>query len=512
MRIFVVRRLATARRVSGARSTAIGSGAPEGRANGRPWARAAGAALVVLAMMAGIGPIAGVAQASALGTCTDSWVGPAKGTSSWSDAADWSRRSVPNTGTAVCINKSGTYTVVVVGYTPIGALHIGATSGDPTLELKGVGSDTFLGFASASTVGGVGRRGTLALNPSRSYDVALGGKGSLTITSGGRLSTFGPAGAKGALVQVPLVNQPGGTVALNAPSNTVEYGTGAVNSGTFKVARAAALAVESGSSFTQSAGTLAAEGAITLFNGTFTLAGGSASGGPVLLSNAALVDGLGSIGFNLTGTSSLSGNIPAGQTVTLATNDADTNVFLLGATTVRGALVIEPSATHSVALAGKGSLLIAPGGKLSTSGLAAGQPVYVRVALTNEAGGVVDLAAPSDFEYGPATVNSGTIDVVPGGELALSSGSTLTNEATGELGVTIDATTGLVSGISGPGESLDGTLAVTTLGSPSAGATYVVVDGPVTGKFSADAFGSHSYSVQYAAGTVSSNEVVLTAG
>lgn len=186
--------------------------------------------------------------------------------------------------------------------------------------------------------------------------------------------------------------QPGGTVALAAPSNTVEFGTGAVNSGTFQVARGAALVVESASSFTQSAGTLAAAGAITLFNGTFTLAGGSESDGPVLLADAALVDGPGTIGFNLTGTSNLSGDIPAGQTVTLTTNDADSNVFLLGSTTVRGALVIAPS------------------------------------------------------------------------------------------------------------------------GSLSAGATYVAIDGAVTGKFSAYAFGSHSYSVQYAAGTVSSNEVVLTAG
>jgi hypothetical protein len=462
--------------------------------------------------MAGIGPIGSVAQAGAEGTCTDSWVGPVKGTSSWSEAADWSTGRVPGTGTAVCINKAGTYTVVVVGYTPVGALHIGATSGDPTLKVQGAGSDSFLGFASASTVGGAGRHGTLDVNPSRSYYVALGGKGSLTIASGGRLSTFGPAGAKGADVELRLINQPGGTVSLAAPVNTIEYGTGAVNSGKFQVARGASLAVESGSSFTQSGGTLAAAGAVTLFNGTFTLAGGSESGGPVLLANANLVDGPGTIGFRMTGTSSLSGNIPAGQTVTLTTDGADSNVFLLGPTTVRGALVIAPSATHFVALAGKGSLLVAPGGMLSTSGLAGGQAADIRVALTNEAGGLVDLAAPSDFQYGPATLNSGRIEVVQGGELSLSSGSTLSNEAAGELGVTVDATTGVVSGISGLGVSLDGTLAVTTLGSLSAGATYVAIDGPVTGKFSAYAFGSHSYTVQYGPGKQSSNQVVLTAG
>ena len=89
------------------------------------------------------------------------------------------------------------------------------------------------------------------------------------------------------------------------------------------------------------------------------------------------------------------------------------------------------------------------------------------MALTNDAGGVVDLAAPERFRVGPAR-ELRHHRCRPGGELALSSGSTLTNEAKVTRGH-IDAITGVVSGISGPGESLDGTLAVTTSARPALG-------------------------------------------
>ncbi|HTW10315.1 MAG TPA: hypothetical protein VME46_22615 [Acidimicrobiales bacterium] len=469
------------------------------------------AAIVASGVICAAGPLNSTAQAGAQGLCTDSWVGPGTGTSQWYDGANWSTGKIPAGTSLACINKAGTYVVVLPGYASVQSLRLGATAGNPTLEVLGAGSNAFFGSASVSTVGGDGTRGTLELHPGASYYAALGGKGAFSIAPGGTLTTSGAAGAKPAYVQAHLTNQAGGTARLDAPSNIFEYGIAAVNSGSFQLPRSAALVVESGSSFTQAGGTLALGGTLTLIGGKFVQAGGSESGGPALLEGADLVDGPGALGFDLTGVSILSGDIPSGQTVTLTTHFSDSTVFLSGSTSVKGTLAMEPSASHYVALSGKGSLTVASGGTLATSGPAGAQPVHIRVPLTNQAGGSVEIASPSDFEYGPATVNSGNLRVAEGGELVLSSGSTLRNAPTGTIGVTVDATKGAVSGISGAGVSLNGTLAVTTLGSPAAGSSYVVIGGPVSGEFSASSFGHQSYSVRYTAGSVSSNEVVLTA-
>lgn len=78
------------------------------------------------------------------------------------------------------------------------------------------------------------------------------------------------------------------------------------------------------------------------------------------------------------------------------------------------------------------------------------------------------------------------------------------------LGVTVVASPRTVWGISGPGVTLDGTLAVTTVGSPAVGCSYFVIGGPVTGRFSVYAFGHEAYSVRCTSGRASSNEVLLT--
>ena len=75
-----------------------------------------------------------------------------------------------------------------------------------------------------------------------------------------------------------------------------------------------------------------------------------------------------------------------------------------------------------------------------------------------------------------------------GGLYTLSGGSTLTSSSTATLGVTANGTSG-TGGITGPGVSLAGTLAVSTVGSPALGLTFTPIPGPVTGTFSALSFG-----------------------
>ena len=67
-------------------------------------------------------------------TCTDSWQGPATGSTDWNaSAANWST-GFPTSSSVVCISEPGTYTVTLTSGTTVGALQVGgATSGTQTL-------------------------------------------------------------------------------------------------------------------------------------------------------------------------------------------------------------------------------------------------------------------------------------------------------------------------------------------------------------------------------------------
>jgi hypothetical protein len=367
-------------------------------------------------------------------------------------------------------------------------------------------------------IGGTTVKGTLVLDSSAKGLADLDGArgAALTVGSGGKLSVSGPLGSSAAAtIAVPLTNEAGGTVDI---TGSTDMGMGEVtvaNSGTFDIAHGALVYVPQ-DSFTQSAGTLAVRGTLTVAGSasTFTLAGGRESGGPVkLVGGATLVEGPGTMGFDITGNVYLKGDIPAGQTVTVDGGSTNSDVNLIGGTTVKGTLVLDSSAKGLADLDGaRGvALTVGSGGKLSVSGpLRSSAAATIAVPLTNEAGGTVDIATRTGLAAGTPTVNSGAFDIVHGGQVVLSGGSTLTNEATGTLRVTVDAGTKTVSGIAGPGVALNGTLAVTTMGSPAVGSSYVAIGGPVRGKFSAYSFGRQHYSVRYTSGKASTKEVLLT--
>jgi ribosomal protein L24E len=174
-----------------------------------------------------------------------------------------------------------------------------------------------------------------------------------------------------------------------------------------------------------------------------------------------------------------------------------------GAPTIHGTLALKP-ATGSAGLGaqnGNGSLSVASGGVLSSSGAAGSALALVDIPVTNAAGGTVTIGAPSTvFRYGAQVSNSGTVSVTQGGHLDMSS-TTLTNTATGTVGVTVNATNATTSGISGA-VTAAGTLAVQTIGSPAVGSTFVPITGPVSGTFAAFAFGPHAYTVTYPSGSV----------
>jgi PKD domain len=419
---------------------------------------------------------------------------------------------------AMDFNASGTFTaaggaesgnpVTVTGGTIADSAMTGAIlidGGSPTLTgtipasqtvtVSGASTSTGATLPSTLTVDG-----TLAQVVSADGYTILSGAGSVTVGSGGNFSTSG-ASTNAAYIRVPLTNDAGGTVSLGAPDTDQDDGTLTTNSGSFSVT-AGTYALTASSGFTQSAGTLTVTGAMD-FNasGTFTAAGGAESGNPVTvtagtiadsaMTGAILVDG---------GSPSLTGTIPASQTVTVSGASTSTTLTIPSTVTVDGTLAQVVSADGYTVLSGAGSVTVGSGGTYATSGTSS-NAAYLRVPLTNQAGGTMTIGAPATTQdEGTATNNAGTLQVTDGGHLGLSSSSTLTS--TGTLGVTVDSSTG-VSGISSSATvTVSGTIAVTTVGSPTLGNTYDAISGPISGTFTGFSFGPDYYVVSYPADEV----------
>jgi hypothetical protein len=373
--------------------------------------------------------------------------------------------------------------VTLTGSIPSGqTVTVDGSAGNSTLDLGTAVTDS----------------GTLVQNASPSGYALVEGD-PLTVASGGALSTSGSSTSQTAYLREPLTNQAGGTVTIGSFSTLQDQGTLDSNAGSFTVSASGNLTLEGGSSFTQSAGTLTVAGSMSENSGTFTESGGAESGNPVVLTGGTLADSAGPGSFLTQGTVTLTGTIPPGQTVTVDGSAGNNSTNLGSAVTDNGTLVLNASPNGFALLSGVG-LTVASGGVLATQG--GSSNAYLRTPITNQAGGTVTIGAPTTVQdEGTLTANSGTLQVASGGLYTLSGGSTLTSSSTATLGVTANGTSG-TGGITGPGVSLAGTLAVTTVGSPALGSTFTPIPGPVTGTFSALSFGPRAYAVTYPSGSV----------
>jgi hypothetical protein len=366
-----------------------------------------------------------------------------------------------------------------------------------TVTVDGTSTDVALSLASV-----VIDDGTLSLAPTANGYADLNGAGGVSVASGGVLSTAASSGAQPAYLQTPILNQSGGKVAIGAPNTEQDEATQTTNDGTFTVSSTAALTLSGNAAFANS-GTLTVSGAMSQSGGAFAQSGGSESGKPVVISDAYLVDSAGKGSFDVDGSSYLFGTIPAGQTVTVSGASTDVALDLPTAVTVQGTLSLAPTSSGYANLDGPGGVTVASGGVLSTSGVGGSEPAYIQTPVLNESGGKVTIGAPNtQQDDGTQTTNSGTIQVTNGGNLALSGDAALTNMSDGVLGVTIDATTDVASGISGPNLIAAGELSVTTVGTPKAGTAYTPIGGPVAGAFSSLSFGAHRYVVSYPSAAV----------
>ena len=333
----------------------------------------------------------------------------------------------------------------------------------------------YLGALTLTLPSAVTDDGNLTLGNYDDVTLAATGSGSLTVAGGGTLSTTGPANENDdpVYIDVPVINRSGGTVSIGAiPGGYDTY-------------------LNTGGSFTQSPGAaLTVSGVLIVSSGVrFTESGGTESGNPVQLAGGTLADSGGSGAFEFTASSTLSGTIPSGQTVAAGGFDSQALTLTLpSAVTDDGNLTLGGFYPVTVAATGSGSLTVAGGGTLSTTGPANenDDPVYIDVPVINQPAGTMNIGAiPGGYSTylntGATVTNEGTLQVANGGSLVMNGGS-LANTDTGTLGVTVNGTAG---GISGSGVTLDlgSTLAVGTVGSPTSG-TFAPISGPVTGTFS----------------------------
>jgi hypothetical protein len=472
----------------------------------RPGFRWAAAALGVA--IAFLGPANAVASAAAAPRaavmCTDNWVGPASGTSNWATAADWSA-GVPNgNSTVACIQKAGTYTVQAT--TPgDGAAAIvvgGAASGTQTLQIEGIN----FGITQPSEVL---KRGVLSLTPTSSAGAAISATGttiSLTIAHGGTLSSAGTSSVAADIATPLLINK--GTVTLAAASNDDNTGT-TTDKGSFTVASGATL-TSSSTDFIHSAGKLTVHGTFNNEN-TFTQSGGKETGNPVVQHAGTFVDSGGTGSFTIQQTT-LTGTVPAGQTLTaLGSDQVGTSTTGL---TVRGTLTCE---TPSGAEAGSTlytdnntapGITVASGGTLSTTGpgnLSAEIDANLSADIDVDAGGTLTVANPATtFDQGTVytLTNSGTVQVTATGYLDIGGNDIVDSTSTGTIGVTVGSNVTLPDGTiydtSNRGFTASGTLAVNTVGSEAGGDVITDTNGLAT-TFSSLSFNpaSDTYTVSY---------------
>jgi hypothetical protein len=394
--------------------------------------------MAVVIAVASLGSIALVSlvtatPSAALQTCTDNWVGPTTGTTNWNNSSsDWST-GFPNATSVACISAAGTYTVELTASASVGTLQIGgATSGAQTvLDDGAAGSiDLSLGATTSTLESG----GTLTFESGASGNASLVGTTgtNLTVGSGGTLSTEGSTNA--VQIQVPVTNQAGGTVTIGAANTAQNDTTLTTNDGTFTVSSGGAYNLGGSSNFTQAAGTLNLTGAFSENSGTFTQSGGAESGNPVGLTGGTLADSAGTGAFLATGSITLSGTIPSGQTVTDDGAAGSIDLSVNSPVTVDGNLTLESGSSGNDTVTGSGSLVVASGAQLTTEGST--NAVQIQVPLTNQAGGTVTIGAVNTAQNDTTlTTNDGTFTVSSGGAYNVSGSSTFT-QAAGTLTVT----------------------------------------------------------------------------
>jgi fibronectin-binding autotransporter adhesin len=410
------------------------------------------------------------------GPGSTSWINPSGG--DWNVAGNWSN-GVPGTGCDAVIALAGTYTVFATSGGPLG-VTLGGSSGTQTLQILGTtnaGSPQDALFNVGADNLTVHASGVLQLTGSGSNT------GGATITGGGTIVNSGlvetdlgvSGGTTNRDIQNGVTNNPGGTVALNADTNTCGCGGTHhwTNDGTIITAPGTTstfTGTAQGVLFTQTTGSFVNQGR-ALISGGFTNAGGTTSGNPIEFcgtsldahgSGAASFEfdplpelncGAGGVGGNLTGdigpnTTVLVHNTTSAATVSLSLNPSITN---------HGTLTFDGGPGQDQ-LVGNGSTPFTNAGTLNLNAASGAPSTHFVSHVTNT--GTLDVGPGSNADIaGPFTDAGGAVNVAPGGNFSTSSatvsGGTLTVNGTFDPGGTLPLTGGILQGTGTIAQSVD---------------------------------------------------------
>jgi hypothetical protein len=374
--------------------------------------------------------------------CTDDWLNPVSG--DFNTGSNWSTGAVPGSSDLACIIAPGTYTVTMNQGNTVGALVLGngnSANGTQTLENPGHNSFLNLNGPSAIQAGGV-----LDLN---SVDGNYSGISGGSLTNSGTLSTTEGYGSQ-RYIRTNLTDTATGTLTIGDFDTRFDQNYPLFNSGTVNVLPGGGWSFTGGGTLTQKAGTMTL-GGLVLQNGTFAAAGGTLTG-QATLSNSTLSDAKGKGLFILQCTNTLSGSIPAGQTVNIQGNGCGGANTTLAGTSVTNGGTLQMDSTNGQSSLIQGSPLINNG--TLTVLQDNGGTRYIRVPVTNSSTGKITV---SDYDTridgNTPLTNNGTLTITGSGGLSFTGGNTLT-QAAGTLTVTSPGTLTV-------GSNINSTLALT---------------------------------------------------
>ena len=409
------------------------------------------------------------AYAAGASACTSTYSGPSGG--QWGQASNWSPASVPTVTDDVCI--SGSKEVVFAPYVfggqqiysdAVKSITVGSQA---TLEIAGESSSYGGDYYQESDLTAnngvtVNSGGTLLLD-STAINVAgggvpagatSGGRATLlvgvdpasgaptpTLTNNGTIEAEADPGTSfGELIQGSIQNAGSLTDASGTLTLQDSNSLASSNSATMTVAAGAATMLTGGPGFTNS-GQITATGSLTLTSlppQTWTESGGSISGNTVSLYNADTLvysAGTGSFAFGSGNQqNSISGTIPAGQTVSLSAGASGNAVLDLD-----GTVTNDGTFTMDAPAGATGNPEVDPGpagGNFVNNATVdlidpiASQSNLLRTDLTNAASGVIDVQSGTTYYDGGNTLlNQGTLLIAPAAAFIQKAG-TATNSGT----------------------------------------------------------------------------------
>jgi hypothetical protein len=361
--------------------------------------------------------------------CSDDWTAAASG--DFNTPANWSTGSVPGSSSLACIIVPGTYTVSMTQSNVVAGLVLGnAASGTQTLDLAGRNLNFSLGGPST-----ISPHGALVMDsPDGNYSL-LGGPGPLT--NAGSFSTVNANGSQ-RYIRTNVTNALGGTSTIGNFDTRIDSNNTFTNKGTFRVTAGGGISVTN-SGFTQGGGSLSVASTGSFYNGTsaFTASGGSIAG-TIVLNNSTLADSKGKATFILQCSNTLSGTIPAGQTVNVQGNACGSAQTTLSGTAVVNNGTLEMDSTN-------GNYAMISGSPLTNNGKFTilqhnGGQRYIRANVSNATGSSFTVGDfDTRIDVGNTFTNNGTATVAAGAALAVTNshftqaGGTLTVPPTGSL-------------------------------------------------------------------------------